>query len=244
MGSNKKVELIKLFVAVLALVAIGWSSYNYKGQLHIDSSHIGLVEGIIVLVLLLFYNKIDSLKNKIIGLEQELLEYKRKDNCSTPLDIQKMFAEGKDTEYVAKKILEQDKKNKDFKPKMSKPEEKKKIKESIKISSENVIDSFIKKKLRPLTQEDFIISKYLWTDDSKYALTDDGILLRYEGDKYKFPAYSCLFEGYWEATDVGVGIRQIAEATPISEKEANRIIEREEKPIHTRPKERDNWISC
>lgn len=225
MGNNTRVGLIKLFVAVLALLAIGWASYNYRGSVYTrDTGTTGLVGVIVIIVLLLFENKIDSLKSKIYDLQQALNAYKRKDK-----DIAKPIIE---EHNVKKKDIE----------KKSKLELKKEIKETRKIHSETVIDTFIKKRPRPLTQEDFIIGKYNWTNDSQYALTDDEILLRYEGDKYKFPAYSCLFGGYWEATEIGVAICQIAEATPISEEEANQIIKKEEKPRHTRPKERDNWI--
>lgn len=97
--------------------------------------------------------------------------------------------------------------------------------------------------MRPLTQDDFIIKEFNWTKISRFALTKDGVLLRYDGKKTGFPFYMCLFDGYWEATDVGIGISEIAEARPISTLEAKDIIRKQAKPRSTRPSYRNNWVS-
>lgn len=96
-----------------------------------------------------------------------------------------------------------------------------------------------------LTQDDFILKQYEWTKTSVYSLTEDNMLLRYDGHKIGFPVYFCLYEGWWEITDAcGIGYGTIANAKPITEKEAEEIISQEEKPISERPAERNNWISC
>ena len=69
-----------------------------------------------------------------------------------------------------------------------------------------------------MIEDDFILKKYKWTEISRYALIDDGLLLRYDGDEHGFPWYGCLFEGYWEVSDIGIGYGTIEEATPISPK--------------------------
>lgn len=97
--------------------------------------------------------------------------------------------------------------------------------------------------MRPLTQDDFIIKEFNWTKSSRFALTKDEVLLRYDGEKTGLPFYMCLLDGYWEATDVGVGISEIAEAKPISILEAKEIIRKQAKPRSTRPSCRDNWVS-
>lgn len=99
--------------------------------------------------------------------------------------------------------------------------------------------------MHKLTEDDFILKKYAWTDISIYALTKDNLLLRYEGYKTGFPIYECLYEGYWEVTDAcGIGYSSIASAKPIPEDQAKEIISKEEKPRSTRPQERNNWLSC
>ncbi len=102
---------------------------------------------------------------------------------------------------------------------------------------------FFKKKLREITSDDFILKKYKWTEKSEYALTKDKILLKYEGKKTGFPIYLCLFEGYWEVTDIGIGYSEIKEAKPISELKAKKIMKRQEKPRKTRSVERNSWVS-
>jgi len=99
------------------------------------------------------------------------------------------------------------------------------------------------KKLREITAEDFVLRAYEWTKISRYALTKDRILLKYIGNKVGFPAYKCLYKGYWEITDIGIPYQHIAEAKPISEEKAKKIMRRQEKPRHTRPVERNYWIS-
>ena len=99
--------------------------------------------------------------------------------------------------------------------------------------------------MKPITKNDFVPRVYAWTKVSRYALTQDGTLLRYDGLLQDgFPVYSCLFEGYWEPTEVGVGISEISEARSVPDDEAEKIIRREEKPRSTRPKEREQWIHC
>jgi len=101
-----------------------------------------------------------------------------------------------------------------------------------------------KKQLKPLTQDDFVVREYDWTKVSRYALTSDGVLIRDISDKAKTPAYFCLWEGWWEPQGlpgVGVSIRDVLEATPISTKEARKIIVREAKPRSMRPEERKSW---
>ena len=97
--------------------------------------------------------------------------------------------------------------------------------------------------IKNLTQDDFVPKIHDWTKVSRYAFTEDDILIRYEGHTNGFPIYCALYEGWWEISDACVGIRAIAEAKPISEKEAINIIEKEEKPRETRPKERNSWVS-
>ena len=71
------------------------------------------------------------------------------------------------------------------------------------------------------------------------------MLIRYKGPLSDgFPVYECLYEGWWEAPEVGVGIREIAEDKPVNLKAASAIISKEEKPRHLRPAERNNWITC
>lgn len=99
--------------------------------------------------------------------------------------------------------------------------------------------------MHKLTQDDFILKQYEWTKTSIYALTEDNLLLRYDGYKTGFPIYFCLYEGWWEVTDAcGIGYSCMAGAKPIPEDEAKKIIFQEEKPISERPAERNNWISC
>jgi hypothetical protein len=98
--------------------------------------------------------------------------------------------------------------------------------------------------MNKLTEDDFILKEYAWTKISKYALTEDNILLKYEGDKTGFPIYQCLYKGWWEVTDAcGIAYESISKSRPISEEEAKTIISKEEKPISARPPERNNWIS-
>ena len=96
--------------------------------------------------------------------------------------------------------------------------------------------------LREITADDFVPKIHDWTKVSRYALTEDDILIRYEGHIKGFPIFYALYERWWEISDGCVGIRTIAEAKPISEKEARKKIRREEKPIRNRPKERDSWV--
>ena len=85
--------------------------------------------------------------------------------------------------------------------------------------------------MKPLTIHDFIPGVYAWTKISKYAITEEGELIRYDGQLSDgFPIYQCLYEGWWEATDACVGIREVRGAEPISEKAAQAIIRKEEKP--------------
>lgn len=99
--------------------------------------------------------------------------------------------------------------------------------------------------MHKLTEDDFILKKYAWTDISIYALTEDNLLLRYLGHKTGFPIYECLYEGWWEITDAcGISYKEIEEAKPISEDQAKKIISEEEKPVSERPPERNNWLSC
>lgn len=91
-----------------------------------------------------------------------------------------------------------------------------------------------KKKIpyQEITPADYLLREYEWTKISKYALTDNDILVRYEGDigdKVSTSFYVCLHEGKWIPTAHCVGIRQVAEAKPISEEEASRIIKKEAK---------------
>ena len=97
--------------------------------------------------------------------------------------------------------------------------------------------------MKKLTEEDFILKEYSWTKESIYGLTEDNILLRYDKDKTGFPLYQCLYQGFWEVTDIGISYEEISKARPITEEEALVIIKREEKPLNTRPKERDYWVS-
>ncbi len=98
-------------------------------------------------------------------------------------------------------------------------------------------------KIRPLTQGDFVPRIAAWTKVSRYALTESGFLVRYEGPLSDgFPVYVGLYEGWWEVSDVCSSIQEIAEAKPIDEEIAIRIIRKEEKPRELRPKERDSWI--
>jgi hypothetical protein len=102
----------------------------------------------------------------------------------------------------------------------------------------------MKKKLRPLTQEDFYYQKYEWTNISKYALSEDGYLIRLEKVLSDgSPVYLCLFEGWWEAVDACSSISAVREAEPISPKVAKAIMKKEEKPLAERPKERNYWVS-
>ncbi len=96
--------------------------------------------------------------------------------------------------------------------------------------------------LGKLTQADFVPKIHDWTKVSRYALTEDDILIRYEGHIKGFPIFYALYKGWWEISDGCVGIRAIAEAKPISEKEARKKIHKEEKPRQDRPKERDSWV--
>lgn len=101
-----------------------------------------------------------------------------------------------------------------------------------------------KEKIKPLTQDDFVLREYDWTKSSRYAVTSDGVLVRDESANVKTPFYMCLWEGWWEPQGlpgVGVGIRDVLEATPISTKEARKIIVREAKPRSMRPEERKSW---
>ncbi len=98
--------------------------------------------------------------------------------------------------------------------------------------------------MHKLTDKDFILKEYDWVKVSEYALTKDNILLRYDKDKVGFPFYQCLYQGYWEATDIGISYQDIANAKPITEEQAKDIISKEEKPASSRPPERNNWISC
>lgn len=96
-----------------------------------------------------------------------------------------------------------------------------------------------------LKASDFTLKSYEWTKSSRYALAEDGLLLEYFGDKAGFPAYRCLFKGWWEMTDAcGVTYEEIRHAKPISEEQAKEITQRESKPLELRPTERNNWISC
>ncbi|MFC1709769.1 hypothetical protein ACFL2J_06940 [Candidatus Omnitrophota bacterium] len=99
--------------------------------------------------------------------------------------------------------------------------------------------------MKPITISDFMPGVYAWTKVSKYAITEEGYLIRYDGQLSDgFPVYQCLYEGWWEATDACVGIREVREAELISLKAAQAIIRKEEKPLEQRPKERRHWLSC
>ena len=89
--------------------------------------------------------------------------------------------------------------------------------------------------------DDFLLKQYDWAKTSHYAVTEDGVLLKYVGDDLT-PMYECLFEGYWEVTDAGIGYAEIENAKPVTEEWAKKIIRKEEKPRETRPPERNNWI--
>ncbi|MDD4980132.1 MAG: hypothetical protein PHC54_02510 [Candidatus Omnitrophica bacterium] len=98
-------------------------------------------------------------------------------------------------------------------------------------------------KMQPITWEDFVLQRYEWTKVSRYAVTLDGILVR-DDSKPDSPFYMCLWEGWWEPQGlpaVGVSIRDVLEAKPVSTEEAREIIRREAKPRVMRPAERKNW---
>ena len=99
--------------------------------------------------------------------------------------------------------------------------------------------------MRKLTEDDFILKQYEWTKTSVYALTKDNMLLRYDGHKEGFPIYYCLYEGWFEVSDVcGVGYITLAEAKPITKEQAREIIKKEAKPRSQRPAERNSWLNC
>lgn len=102
-----------------------------------------------------------------------------------------------------------------------------------------------KKEITPLTYDDFVPRIYDWTKVSRFAITANGVLVRYDGYlEDGFPIYMCLWEGWWEPQGlpgVGVGIRHVLEAKPVSIKEAREIILREAKPRSMRPEERKSW---
>jgi hypothetical protein len=85
-----------------------------------------------------------------------------------------------------------------------------------------------------------------WLNESRYAVTKDGYLVRFE----KFlsdgwAVFHVLYEGWWEAPEaVGVTYKEINAAIRISDVEASDIISREERPLSERPEERKYWLSC
>ena len=102
-----------------------------------------------------------------------------------------------------------------------------------------------KKQLKSITADDFILKEYAWTKVSFYAVTEDGILVRYDGWKTGFPIYECLYEGWWEVSDAcGVSYGALDESKPVTKEEAREIIRKEAKPRCTRPPDRDNWLTC
>ncbi len=99
--------------------------------------------------------------------------------------------------------------------------------------------------LRELTQDDFVLKIYDWTEVSHYAVTSDGILVRYDGHlEDGSPIYMCLYKGWWEIFDAcsEVSIRDVLEAEPVNLKVARAIIRKEAKPTCQRPKERNSWV--
>ncbi len=104
-------EIIKAIFSILGLLAMFLIGYTYKGPLPTeDSSTIGLGGGLIILIILWPFYKMDSLKNKIMDLEAELRQYTDKEKDTVyipPLDIQKMLARGED---IKKAIIERNKK--------------------------------------------------------------------------------------------------------------------------------------
>lgn len=96
-----------------------------------------------------------------------------------------------------------------------------------------------------LTEEDFYLRIYDWTKVSRFAITEFGVLLRYDGHlKDGSPIYMCLWEGWWEIKEacMGVSIREVCEAEPVNLKVARAIIRKEAKPRCKRPKERRPWV--
>jgi len=101
-------------------------------------------------------------------------------------------------------------------------------------------------RLKKITQDDLVPRVYPWTKISKYAISENGILIKFDGALSDgFPVYLCLYEGWWEVSDVcPVGIRGIMGAEPVSLKIAEAIMRKEEKPIEERPHERNSWLTC
>lgn len=102
-----------------------------------------------------------------------------------------------------------------------------------------------KKQLSSITQDDLVPRVYDWTRISRFAITENGILVRYDGQlKDGFPIYQCLYEGWWEMKDAchAVAIRDVLEAEPVNTKIARAIIRKEAKPSCKRPKERNSWV--
>ncbi len=102
-----------------------------------------------------------------------------------------------------------------------------------------------RKQLKPITQDDLVPRIYDWTKVSHFAITENGILVRYDGHlEDGFPIYMCLYEGWWEIKDAcaEVDIRDVLEAEPVNLKVARAIIRKEAKPRCQRPKERNSWV--
>ena len=100
-------------------------------------------------------------------------------------------------------------------------------------------------KMKDLTQDDLVPRLYDWTKVSRFAITKDGILVRYEKClEDGSPIYMCLYEGWWEIKDAcaGVSIRDVFEAEPVNLKIARAIIRKEAKPSCQRPRERNSWV--
>jgi len=98
---------------------------------------------------------------------------------------------------------------------------------------------------KELTQDDFVLKVYPWTRIYKYAITEYGVLIKFEKQLSDgFPIYLCLWEGWWEIFDAchSVSIREVLEAEPISIKAAKAIMRKEGRPLDERPKERNQWV--
>ncbi|MCF7887678.1 MAG: hypothetical protein K9L76_00210 [Candidatus Omnitrophica bacterium] len=100
-------------------------------------------------------------------------------------------------------------------------------------------------KYRKLTEDDFVPRVYDWVKISKYAITKDGCLIKFEKQLSDgSPVYLCLWESWWEMFEAchSVSIRDILEAEPVNSKIAKAIMNKEEKPLAERPKERNSWV--
>lgn len=88
--------------------------------------------------------------------------------------------------------------------------------------------------IKPFTQDEFVPKIAAWAKISRYGMTEDGLLVRYEGPseiRNGLPVYMCLIEeGSWEYADVFSTISAITKALPVDEEIAIRIIRKEEKP--------------